>query len=315
MKIYAFCFWFCHETFFACNFFPTYSILLNFLKLCLSPEKLLEACLSSGFVPKFHEPPRKSYLGRTRQWTGLHRKRLFNEIKSFLESLGCSLLGLSWHSSRASLSLLTSKSDYLRPIFSVLVTPTYVYADRNWSHLCPWFQLLLILTAVQLVGAIASFTNVPELWAAYSVTQGIQVGSYHTLLHPLFGLLNKYTWSTQGLLIAMLVSCNCRILRMYAQPRGTKKRKENYTSLRDGEGGRFGILSVTNPNYENFTAVQSPMTDNDQSLVKMNYKEDDFVERSENILQHQPANDKIFGDLSSALNIKEIVNGPTPMTV
>lgn len=113
----------------------------------------------------------------------------------------------------------------------------------------------------------------------------------------------------------MLVSCNCRILRMYAQPRGTKKRKENYTSLRDGEGGRFGILSVTNPNYENFTAVQSPMTDNDQSLVKMNYKEDDFVERSENILQHQPANDKIFGDLSSALNIKEIVNGPTPMTV
>lgn len=102
---------------------------------------------------------------------------------------------------------------------------------------------------------------------------------------------------------------------MYAQPRGTKKRKENYTNLRDGEGGRFGVLSVTNPNYENFTTSQSPLNEYDQSLVKMNYKEDNFVERNENLLQHQPNNDKIFGDLSSALNIKEIVNGPTPTTV
>lgn len=102
---------------------------------------------------------------------------------------------------------------------------------------------------------------------------------------------------------------------MYAQPRGTKKRKENYTSLRDGEGGRFGILSVTNPNYENFNTAQTPQIEYEQSLVKLNYKEDDFVERSENILQHQPNNDKIFGDLSSALSIKEIVNKPTPTTV
>lgn len=102
---------------------------------------------------------------------------------------------------------------------------------------------------------------------------------------------------------------------MYAQPRGTKKRKENYTSLREGDGGRFGVLSVTNPNYENFVTAQSPLAEYDQSLVKMNYKEDNFVERNENILQHQPTNDKIFGDLSSALNINEIVNGPTPMTV
>lgn len=101
---------------------------------------------------------------------------------------------------------------------------------------------------------------------------------------------------------------------MYAQPRGTKKRKENYTNLRDGEGGRFGILSVTNPNYENFATAQSPLTEYGQNLVKMNYKEDNFIERNENI-QHQPTNDKIFGDLSSALNINEIVNGPTPMTV
>lgn len=119
---------------------------------------------------------------------------------------------------------------------------------------------------------------------------------------------------SQGLLVSMLVSCNCRILRLYAQPRGTKKRKENYTSLRDGEGGRFGILSVTNPNYENFSPAQSPLNEYEQNLVKMNYREDDFVERNENTLQ-QPANDKIVGDLSSAVNIKEIVNGPTPTTV
>jgi hypothetical protein len=99
---------------------------------------------------------------------------------------------------------------------------------------------------------------------------------------------------------------------MYAQPRGTKKRKENYTSLKEGEGGRFGILSVTNPNYENFT-TQSPSTDCDHTMVKMSYKEDNFVERND--LPVQPANDKIFGDLSSALNINEIVNGPTPTTV
>jgi hypothetical protein len=96
---------------------------------------------------------------------------------------------------------------------------------------------------------------------------------------------------------------------MYAQPRGTKKRKENYTSLKDGEGGRFGILSVTNPNYENFSTT-SPECDH--NLVKMSYKEDNFVERNE---QQLPINDKIFGDLSSALNINEIVNGPTPTTV
>lgn len=117
----------------------------------------------------------------------------------------------------------------------------------------------------------------------------------------------------------MLVSCNCKILRLYAQPRGQKKRKDNYNNLRDGEGGRFGILSVTNPNYENFTTSQSPVNENfdldNQSLVKMNYKEDNFVERNENLLQNHSMNDKVFGDLSSALNINEIVKGPPPTTV
>ncbi|XP_070491173.1 adhesion G protein-coupled receptor L4-like [Chironomus tepperi] len=154
-----------------------------------------------------------------------------------------------------------------------------------------FFKLLLILTVVQLIGAIASITDMSELWAVYSVSQGIQ-----------------------GLLISMLVSCNCKILRLYAQPRGTKKRKDNYTSLKEGEGGRFGILSVTNPNYENFATTQTPITETDQSLVKMSYKEDNFVERNE-FHSQQPINDKIFGDLSSALNINEIVSGPTPTTV
>jgi hypothetical protein len=38
-----------------------------------------------------------------------------------------------------------------------------------------FLQLLLILTAVQFVGAIASISNVSELWAIYCVLQGIQV--------------------------------------------------------------------------------------------------------------------------------------------
>lgn len=36
-------------------------------------------------------------------------------------------------------------------------------------------QLLLILSCVQLIGAMASITDMTELWAVYSVSQGIQV--------------------------------------------------------------------------------------------------------------------------------------------
>lgn len=56
----------------------------------------------------------------------------------------------------------------------LLLTPTLVYADEAFSFSFH-FQLLLILTAVQIVGAIASFTNIPEMWGVYSVTQGVQV--------------------------------------------------------------------------------------------------------------------------------------------
>lgn len=124
-----------------------------------------------------------------------------------------------------------------------------------------------------------------------------------------------FSISHQGLLVSMLVSCNCKILRIYAQPRGTKKRKENYSNLREGEGGRYGILSVTNPNYENFATVQPSLTECDQNLVKMSYKEDNFIERNENNHQQQPTNNKIFSDLSSSLSIREVVNGPMPETV
>lgn len=203
-----------------------------------------------------------------------------------------------------------TRVERFRIVSSELMTPTRkIKLTENFS-LCQSFQLLLILTAVQVIGAIASFTDISELWAVYSVTQGLQVG----FCCDINWLTSNHFNPSQGLLIAMLVSCNCRILRLYAQPRGTKKRKENYTSLRDGEGGRFGILSVTNPNYENFSPAQSPLIENEQNLVKMSYREDDFIERNENTLQ-QPTNDKIFGDLSSAVNIKEIVSGPTPTTV
>lgn len=151
------------------------------------------------------------------------------------------------------------------------------------------------MAVVLSIGATASIFDVPEMWAAYSVAQG-----------------------SQGLLIAMLVSCNCKILKLYAQPRGNKKRSANYSNLSTGEGGRYGVLSVTNPNYENFTTISPAIESMDlenQSFVKMTYKEDNFVERNETLLQKDPGADRIIGDLSSALNVKELVKGPAPMSV
>ena len=151
------------------------------------------------------------------------------------------------------------------------------------------------MAVVLSIGTTASYFDVPEMWAAYSVAQG-----------------------SQGLLIAMLVSCNCKILKLYAHSRGNKKRSANYSNLSTGEGGRYGVLSVTNPNYENFQTISPAVESMDlenQSYVKMSYKEDNFVERNETLLQKDPGADRIIGDLSSALNVKELVKGPAPMSV
>lgn len=71
----------------------------------------------------------------------------------------------------------------------------------------------------------------------------------------------------QGIVTTLLVTCNCKILKLYTTPRLHKTRKGNkYAELRDGGGGvmgsgslvaasfgaessRYAVLSVTNPNY------------------------------------------------------------------
>lgn len=103
------------------------------------------------------------------------------------------------------------------------------------------------------------------------------------------------------------MTCNCKILRLYAQPRGIHRRKKNYSSLREGEGGRFGVISVTNPNYEDINLSQSNSTDNDHNLIKMNYKVDENLsDRCESVT----SSGDVISDLSSA--VKEVVQNSTP---
>lgn len=110
----------------------------------------------------------------------------------------------------------------------------------------------------------------------------------------------------------MIVTCNCKILRLYAQPRGIHRRKKNYSSLRDGEGGRFGVISVTNPNYEdnNSSSQSNSNENNEQNLMKMNYKVDDNLsERYESVA----SSGEVISDLSSA--VKEVVQNSSPEIV
>lgn len=114
----------------------------------------------------------------------------------------------------------------------------------------------------------------------------------------------------------MLVTCNCKVLKLYAQPRGTKRRRSNYTNLKEGEGGRYGIISVTNPNYESFNQASPSMDTSDlenQNFIKMSYKEDNFVERSDSALYTN--SDKLCGELAGALDLNDIVKGPPPASV
>lgn len=111
----------------------------------------------------------------------------------------------------------------------------------------------------------------------------------------------------------MLVSCNCRVLKLYSAPRSNKSRRGHYRSLREGEGGRYGVLSVTNPNYEDIGSSCN-LSIEDANLVKMGYTEDGFVERSD-FISTSPT-DILTGELSSALPVKELVHcGPIPASV
>lgn len=111
----------------------------------------------------------------------------------------------------------------------------------------------------------------------------------------------------------MLVSCNCRVLKLYSAPRTSKSRRGHYRSLREGEGGRYGVLSITNPNYEDIGNTCT-MTGEEPCLVKMGYTEDGFIERSD-FISTSPT-DILSGELSTALPVKELGrNGPGPAPV
>ncbi|XP_021706079.1 latrophilin-like protein LAT-2 [Aedes aegypti] len=163
-----------------------------------------------------------------------------------------------------------------------------------------FFKILIVLSTVVFLGAIASIWNVVELWSIYSIAQGIQ-----------------------GLVIAMLVSCNCKILKLYSAPRSQKSRRGTYRSLKDGEGGRYGVLSVTNPNYEDIPPMQhafAPIPEPEESpspahsYVKMAYRERHFVERTDVVVPS--ALDCAFsGELSTSLAIEEIPRSPLPTSV
>jgi hypothetical protein len=160
-----------------------------------------------------------------------------------------------------------------------------------------------MITIIVSLGAVASLSQIPELWAVYSLVQGVQ-----------------------GLVVALLVSCNCRVLKLYSAPRSNKSRRGNYQNLRDGEGGRYGVLSVTNPNYldtsqqptQSFvrTAFNIDDTSTDSSLVKMSYAENNFVERTDSTML-SPVPDFLLanGDLANALPVDNLRKGPLPEVV
>lgn len=89
-----------------------------------------------------------------------------------------------------------------------------------------------------------------------------------------------------------------------------KNRKGKYSGLQDGEGGRYGVLSVTNPNYAD-DDDDGMVNDADSSFVKMNYTEDNLIERSD----CKENNVNVNSDLINALSIAELSKTPMPQSV
>ena len=123
-------------------------------------------------------------------------------------------------------------------------------------------------------------------WSLYSIAQGVQ-----------------------GLVIAMFVCCNCKVLKLYSTPRGQKARRGHYQSMKEGEGGRYGYISVTNPNYEDISIEEDT-----SNFVKVAYCEDNFIERSEHMMQ-SPIECAFTGELSTSLAISDIPRNPLPASV
>lgn len=114
----------------------------------------------------------------------------------------------------------------------------------------------------------------------------------------------------------MLVTCNCKILKLYTSSHGSKYRKGHYKNLRELEGGRYGVLSVTNPNYMD-DGSSTGLSDHDKtnfaatdtSFVRMGYKEDNHTEKNEfkeKINNTINAAGIVSGELSGCLAIDEV---------
>ncbi|ETN67020.1 juvenile hormone esterase [Anopheles darlingi] len=151
-----------------------------------------------------------------------------------------------------------------------------------------FFKILIVLSTVVGLGTIASIWNVVELWSIYSIAQGVQ-----------------------GLVIALLVSCNCKVLKLYSAPRSSKTRRGNYRNLKDGDGGRYGVLSIANPNYEDKTHIAPD--ESSTCLTKLSYKERSFVERIDNVPTSLDCS--FNGELSTSLSIDELPRKPLPIPV
>uniref|UniRef100_A0A182JRH1 G-protein coupled receptors family 2 profile 2 domain-containing protein n=1 Tax=Anopheles christyi TaxID=43041 RepID=A0A182JRH1_9DIPT len=142
--------------------------------------------------------------------------------------------------------------------------------------------ILVVLSTVVGLGAIASIANLMELWS--------------------------------GLVIALLVSCNCKVLKLYSAPKRHRSRRGTYRSLKDGDGGRYGHLSISNPNYEEISHISNLPNEGVSSLSKISYKEGCFVTRMDNSTT-KSLDCTFTGELSSALSIDEVSKKPLPVSV
>ncbi|XP_055913599.1 adhesion G protein-coupled receptor E3-like [Eupeodes corollae] len=173
-----------------------------------------------------------------------------------------------------------------------------------------FIKILTLFTIVNIFGSLAALMEVVELWAVYCIAQGVQ-----------------------GIVTALLVTCNCRVLKLYTSSRGTKFQQGMYNNLRDGEGGRYGVLTVTNPNYREDGVLQAapdepPAIGNqrgaeteedidgsgDDTFVYARYEEESFVGRQmsrKTILRSGNVN----SELTDSLPTNAIQLTPLPQTV
>jgi hypothetical protein len=76
--------------------------------------------------------------------------------------------------------------------------------------------------------------------------------------------------TTQGILATFLLTCDCGVLRSYTAQHHKKPvqryvlRNGCYRSLGACEKGHYGVLSITNPNYETCTLEEQQLQQKEQ---------------------------------------------------